>query len=119
MRWSQYPLFSSVATQITTVAGFTSGDDTISSDLLKDFYIDALGGDDNITLTEAASNFTIKGMGGEDLIVANSDISAADQVKGGAADDTLDFEGSVTNVNVYGGKGADSINFDRTVVGGT
>ena len=101
-----------------TVAGATSGDDTITTDLLKEFFIDALTGDDEITVTETASNFQVLGSGGEDTITANSDISNADKIKGGAESDTFDFEGAVTNSSIYGGKGADSFYFARTLTGG-
>ena len=107
----QYPPFSSVATQITTVAGFTSGDDTISTDLLENFFIDGLAGDDNITLEEAASNFTLKGATGDDLIKPDSDVSATSLLKGGAGDDTVQQMGAIAGSSVYGGKGADSLYF--------
>ena len=107
-----------MATQITTVAGFTTGDDTISSDLLKDFLIDGLAGDDNITLEEAASNFTLKSAGGDDLITVDSDVSGSSLLKGGASDDTFQFAGAVSSSSVYGGKGADSLYFARTLSGG-
>ena len=107
-----------MATQITTVAGFTSGDDTITTDLLQDFSIDGLAGDDNITLEEAASNLTLKGAGGDDLITADSNISATSLLKGGASDDTFQFAGAVAGSSIYGGKGADSIYFARTLTGG-
>ena len=100
------------------MTGFTSGDDTVSKDLLQDFFIDALAGDDNVTLTEAASDFTLKGAGGEDLITLNGDVGGNALIKGGAADDTFDFESAVRGTSIYGGKGADSFYFARTIEGG-
>ena len=108
--------FSSVAT-LQTVLG-TTGDDTLSTDLLKDFVVDGLAGDDTITIEETASALQVQARGGEDLIVAAGGVSNSDKIKGGADSDTFDFQGAVSSSSIYGGKGGDSISFDRTITGG-
>ena len=66
-----------MATTIQTVPGGTSGDDTITTNLLKDFFVDSLAGDDEITIEETASAYEIQARAGEDLITANGDATAA------------------------------------------
>ena len=107
---------SSVAT-LETVLG-TTGDDTLSTDLLNDFVVDGLAGDDTITIEETASALQVQARGGEDLIVAAGGVSDSDKIKGGADSDTFDFQGAVSSSSIYGGKGGDSISFDRTLTGG-
>ena len=104
--------FSSVATckQVGT-----TGDDTLSTDLLNDFVVDGLAGDDTITIEETASALQVQARGGEDLIVAAGGVSNSD--KGCADSDTFDFQGAAST-SIYGGKAGDSISFDRTITGG-
>ena len=52
---------------LTTVLG-TISDDTITTDNLKNFVVDALEGDDTIQIQETAESFTVKGMDGDDTI---------------------------------------------------
>ena len=99
---------------LQTVLG-TTGDDTLTTDLLKDFVIDGLAGDDEITTEESASAFQIQARDGEDLIVAEGDVSNADKIKGGAGSDTFRFEGAVSASSIYGGKAADTIIFERSL----
>ena len=66
-----------MATTIQTVGGFDATDNNVSTNLLKDFFVDGQLGDDTITVTESASAFTVKGSGGEDLITLNSDVTNA------------------------------------------
>ncbi len=102
---------------LQTVLG-TTGDDTLSTDLLKDFVVDGLAGDDTITIEETASALQVQSRGGEDLIVAAGGVSDSDKIKGGADSDTFDFQGAVSSTSIYGGKAGDSISFDRTITGG-
>jgi Ca2+-binding RTX toxin-like protein len=99
---------------LQTVLGTTS-DDTLSTDLLKDFVVDGLAGDDTITIEEAASAFQVQARAGQDTIIAEGDVTDADKIKGGADEDTFDFRGAVTGSSIYGGKAADSISFTRKV----
>ena len=102
---------------LETVLG-TTGDDTLSTDLLKDFVVDGLAGDDTITIEESASAFQVQSRAGADSLTANGAVTNADKVKTGADDDALTFKGAVTNSSVYAGKGTDSLTFERTVSGG-
>ena len=86
-----------------TVPGGTSGDDTISTDLLKDFLVDGLAGDDSLTVEETASGFQIFGSAGDDDIIAEGDVTDADKIKGGADSDTFDFQVR-SGSSIYGGK---------------
>ena len=102
-----------------TVAGATKGNDSIPQAGVtipsKDFLIDALEGNDTITLKNSASNFQVLGQDGRDKITAESDISGSDKFKGGKDQDTLTFKDTVSKVSVYGGQGADSIGFSGTI----
>ena len=111
---SHYHLFRG---NLETVLG-TTGDDTLSTDLLKDFVVDGLAGDDTITIEESASAFQVQSRAGSDSLTANGAVTNADKVKTGADDDALTFKGAVTNSSVYAGKGTDTLTFERTVSGG-
>ena len=99
---------------LQTVLG-TTGDDSLSTDLLQDFVVDGLAGDDTITTEDTASTFQIQARDGADRIVANGDVSNADKIKGGEDNDTFEFEGAVKAASIYGGRGDDTIRFDRSV----
>ena len=99
---------------LQTILG-TLGDDTITTDLINDFIVDALDGDDTITIEETASAVEIQAGKGEDRVVVSGDISSSPKIKGGANNDVFDFQGTVTGSSIYGGKAADSIKFSRTI----
>ena len=101
---------------LQSVSG-TIGDDTLTTDLIKDFVVDALDGDDTITVEETSSGVEIQAGKGEDKIVFSGDVSNSPKIKGGANADVFDFQGTVTASTVYGGKAGDSLKFGRTIEG--
>ena len=56
--------FSLFRGNLATVLG-TTGDDTLSTDLLTDFVVDGLAGDDTITIEETASSLQIQARNGK------------------------------------------------------
>lgn len=106
----------SVAT-LTTVAGGTSNPDYIEVSELKDWFLDAKEGNDEVVVEETSTGFELYGAGDSDTLTAMGDVADA-MIKGGAAADYITIKGATTNTSVYGGKAADSITFDRAVVGG-
>ncbi|QNJ15649.1 cell surface protein required for swimming motility [Synechococcus sp. A18-40] len=106
----------SVAT-LTTVAGGTSNPDYIEVSELKDWFLDAKEGNDEVVVTETSTGFELYGAAGIDTLTAMGDVSDA-LIKGGAATDEITIEGASSNSSVYGGKAADTISFERAVVGG-
>ena len=95
--------------QIDTVLG-TSGDDTITTDKLSNFVVDALAGDDSIQVTDTAESFTVKGMDGDDTITISGDASAKTKLNGRAGADVIDLQGAFTSSSIYGGKGTTASN---------
>ena len=56
----------------------TLGDDTLTTDLTKDFVVDALDGDDTITVEETSSAVEIQAGKGEDKIVFSGDVETSE-----------------------------------------
>ena len=106
----------SVAT-LTTVAGGTSNPDYIEVSELKDWFLDAKEGNDEVVVEETSTGFELYGAADSDTLTAMGDVTDA-MIKGGAAADSITIKGATTNTSVYGGKAADVITFDRAVVGG-
>ena len=106
---------------MTTVAGATSGSDTISTkELTSDFYLDGLAGKDSLTIKESAADFLVKGSTGRDTITASGKVTDA-TVKGDKEEDTLSFANDVTDSSIYGGKDNDTLTFatnKSTITGG-
>ena len=78
-------------TSLQTILG-TIGDDTLTTDLTNNFVVDALDGDDTITIEETATAVEIQAGKGEDKIVIEGDISNSPKIKGGANADVFDFQ---------------------------
>ena len=88
------------------------GNDTISATFLANStssVIEGNAGEDTITLTASAvaSAFIVRGGADNDTIelVGSADLNQSGDIYGGAGDDTI--SGSFTGYNVYGGDGAD------------
>ena len=83
--------------------------------MTTNYVVDALDGDDTITIEETANNVEIQAGKGDDLVVTAGDISDSDKIKGGGGSDTFDFQGHISNTSIYGGKAGDSIVVTRAV----
>jgi Ca2+-binding RTX toxin-like protein len=107
------------ASDLTTLLG-TAGADSIetSATEVKDLFIDALQGNDNITATAGLTNVRVEGDEGNDTITFEGFVFGSDRrIQGGQDDDTITFQGDVENLTVRGGKDADSIQFQADLEG--
>ncbi|WP_073224342.1 hypothetical protein [Streptomyces sp. NBRC 110465] len=81
---------------------------------LTDLTIDALGGNDTITVTGDASHLEVNAGDGNDNIFFLHDLDGDSEIDGGAGNDTVRAI-AVYGSNVYGGTGNDTFHLSKVV----